>query len=205
MKTRNVSILIFDDVEVLDFCGPFEVFSVTGRRHDLEPFNVFTVAESSGPISARGGLRVVPHHVLGEEPDPDIVLVPGGFGTRREMHNERVIDWIRNRGASAELLLSVCTGSLLLAKAGFLEGLSATTHHGAFELLGEVAPNTKVDTSRRFVDNGRVITSAGVAAGIDMSFHVVSRLLGPEMASEAATYMEYDWIPADDQGKTAAD
>jgi transcriptional regulator GlxA family with amidase domain len=190
---KNVAILIFDEVEVLDFCGPFEVFSVAGRRGGLAPFNVYTVAESRGPVAARNDLSVNPAHTLVDCPRTDVLLVPGGYGTRREMHNEALTGWIRERAGEAELVLSVCTGALLLAKAGLLEGLSATTHHGAFGLLREVAPNTSVLESERVVDNGKIILSAGISAGIDMSLYAVGRLLGEEQAAETARYMEYDW------------
>ena len=190
---RNVAILIFDEVEVLDFCGPFEVFSVAGRRGGPEPFNVYTVAEKAGPVLARNNLSVNPAHTLADCPRPDVLLVPGGYGTRREMHNEALTGWIRRRAAEVELLLSVCTGALLLAKAGLLEGLSATTHHGAFGLLREAAPGAAVLESERVVDNGKVILSAGISAGIDMSLYAVGRLLGEEQAGETARYMEYDW------------
>ena len=193
--TRNLAILIFEDVEVLDFCGPFEVFSVANRFADPPAFRVFTVAEKPGPVLTRGGLSVNPHHRLADCPRPDLLLVPGGQGTRREMHNAALIEWIRYRSQEAELVLSVCTGALLLAKAALLDGLKATTHHGAIELLREVAPNTTVHADRRFVDNGRVICSAGIAAGIDMSLHVVGRLLGPEVADKAARQMEYPCQP----------
>ncbi|MBV9928101.1 MAG: DJ-1/PfpI family protein [Acidobacteria bacterium] len=190
---KNVAILIFDEVEVLDFCGPFEVFSVAGRRSGLDPFHVYTVARESRPVLARNGLSVNPAHTLGDCPRPDVLVVPGGYGTRREMHNEALTDWIAERAKDVELLLSVCTGALLLAKAGLLEGLSATTHHGALGLLKEVAPNTEVLESERVVDNGKVIVSAGISAGIDMSLYAVGRLLGVEHAEETARYMEYDW------------
>lgn len=190
---KNVAILIFDEVEVLDFCGPFEVFSVAGRRSGLNPFNVYTVAQKAGPVVARNNLSVNPAHTLADCPRPDVLLVPGGYGTRREMHNEALTSWIAEKAGEVELLLSVCTGALLLAKAGLLEGLSATTHHGALDLLKEVAPNTSVLESERVVDNGKVILSAGISAGIDMSLYVVGRLLGVEAAQETARYMEYDW------------
>ena len=190
---KNVAVLIFDEVEVLDFCGPFEVFSVTGRRDNLAPFNVYTVAEGDGPVIARNNLSVNPTHMFSNCPQPDILLVPGGYGTRREMHNPVLIDWVRRRAEKSEIVLSVCTGALILAKAGMLDGLSATTHHGAIELLKEVAPRTDVLESERVVDNGRIVLSAGISAGIDMSLYVVSRLLGMGQAEETATYMEYDW------------
>jgi transcriptional regulator GlxA family with amidase domain len=191
---KNVAILIFDEVEVLDFCGPFEVFSVAGRRDDLNPFNVYTVAESAEkPVLARNNLSVNPAYALADCPAPDILLVPGGYGTRREMNNRVLIDWIRGRAESAELVLSVCTGALVLAKAGLLDNLSATTHHGAIELLKKTAPQTEVLATERIVDNGKIILSAGISAGIDMSLYVVSRLLGEAQAEETARYMEYDW------------
>src|SRR5436305_543756 len=118
--SRNVAILIFDGVEVLDFCGPFEVFSVTGRHDTPVPFNVYTIAEKSGPVLARNGLSVNPKYTIHDCPEPRILLVPGGQGTRREMHNPVLIDWIKVQAPKAELLLSVCTGALLLAKAGLL-------------------------------------------------------------------------------------
>ena len=193
--TRNVAILLFEDVEVLDFCGPFEVFSVASRFTDPPAFDLLTVAEKGGAVVTRGGLSVNPHRRLGDCPQPDVLLVPGGHGTRKEMHNPALIDWIRQASEKAELVLSVCTGALLLAKAGLLNGLEATTHHGAIDLLRQVAPKTTVHADRRFVDNGRVVCSAGIAAGIDMSLHVLARLLGKEMAVKTAHQMEYPWQP----------
>jgi transcriptional regulator GlxA family with amidase domain len=190
-ETRTLAILVFDDVEVLDFCGPFEVFSVANRFTDPPAFNVLTVAENAGPILTRGGLSVNPRHGLHDCPRPDLLLVPGGQGTRKEMHNPALINWIRQASVGAELVLSVCTGSLLLAKAGLLDGLEATTHQGAIDLLRQIAPNATVYIDRRFVDNGRAVCSAGIAAGIDMSLHVVGRLLGREAAVKTARQMEY--------------
>jgi transcriptional regulator GlxA family with amidase domain len=191
--TRTLAILVFDDVEVLDFCGPFEVFSVANRFTEPHAFDVLAVAEKGGPVVTRGGLSVNPHRRLGDCPQPDVLLVPGGHGTRKEMHNPALIDWIRQASTKAELVLSVCTGALLLAKAGLLDGLEATTHHGAIDLLRQTAPQATVHADRRFVDNGRVVGSAGIAAGIDMSLHVLCRLLGREIAVKTARQMEYPW------------
>jgi transcriptional regulator GlxA family with amidase domain len=188
----KVGILIFDDVEVLDFCGPFEVFSVTGRRDNRNCFEVYTVAEEQKPVCARNNLSVNPSYSISSCPAPQILIVPGGYGTRREMSNQNLIQWISAVSKSAELVLSVCTGALLLAKAGLLEHLNATTHHGALDLLQQVAPNTTV-IKERIVDNGKVILSAGISAGIDMSLYVVAKIYGAETAREAAGYMEYDW------------
>jgi transcriptional regulator GlxA family with amidase domain len=193
---RHVAIVIFDDVEVLDFCGPFEVFAVCGRRsgNAPPPFEVHTIAESAGPVHARHRLSVNPTFAFGDSnvPRADIVLVPGGFGTRREMQNQAMLDWVRRANADAELLLSVCTGALILGAAGLLNGLEATTHFGAYEELRAAAPNCRVRTDQRYVDAGRVITSAGVSAGIDMALHVVARLHGDDVAQETARYMEYE-------------
>ncbi|AFZ08844.1 ThiJ/PfpI domain-containing protein [Oscillatoria nigro-viridis PCC 7112] len=192
MATRNVAILMFDDVEVLDFAGPFEVFSVTSELSKGDrPFAVSTVAEHPGAVSARNGLSVNPDCTISDCPPPDILIVPGGQGTRKLINNSEVINWIKDCAPTAKLVLSVCTGSLLLAKAGLLEGLAATTHHRALDLLKKLAPNTTIIENQRFVDNGKIITSGGIAAGIDMSLHVVGKLLGTAQAEQTAEHMEY--------------
>ena len=192
-QKRRICIVIFDEVEVLDFCGPFEVFSTTGGRQGLAPFEVCTVAEDGERITARGGLSVNPAYSFENCPRPDILLMPGGMGTRREMNNPEMLDWLIRNAKGAELILSVCSGALVLAKAGLLNGLSATTHHCALDELRAINSNIAVDSEKRFIDNGRVIVSAGISAGIDMSLHVVARLLGKEQALETARYMEYEW------------
>lgn len=202
MKQRNVAILIFDDVEVLDFCGPFEVFSVTGKRNGSDPFQVYTVAERT-PVLARNNLSINPTYTLETCPQPDILVVPGGggrhadgtpFGTRREMHNERLLEWINTLYPKTEHVLSVCTGALILAKAGLAENIAATTHHGAFDELRKIAPNTEVREGERVVDSGQLIFSGGISAGIDAAFYLVAKLLGKAAALDTAKYMEYDWL-----------
>jgi len=198
---KNIAIVLFDRVEVLDFAGPFEVFSVCGAHGEHKgTFNVYTVAERA-PVVARGGLTVEPDYLLENCPTPDIFLIPGGggytasgvpFGSRKEMHNPVLLEWIKKHNKSAELVLSVCTGSLILAKAGLLDGLSATTHWKAIDQLREAAPRTTIVDDQRWVDNGRVIASAGVSAGIDMSLHVIEKLLGKAVADDTARYMQYD-------------
>ncbi|RYC70497.1 DJ-1/PfpI family protein [Spirosoma sordidisoli] len=200
---RNVAILLFNEIEVLDFAGPFEVFGVADRKADPKPFQVYTVAER-GPVYARNGLSINPSYLLNDHPKPDLLIIPGGggyqtdgtpFGTRREVDNPAVVNWIRRQAARAELVLSVCTGSLLLAKAGLLDGLSATTHYLALDSLAQLSPTTTVQPADRWVDTGRIITSAGISAGIDMSLYVVGRLLGKDVADETARYMQYDhWV-----------
>lgn len=190
---RKVAILIFDEVEVLDFCGPFEVFAITGAQSQDKPFDVFTVAEKASPVTARNGLSVNPNFSFADCPQADILVIPGGYGTRPLLHNQIVLDWIKAQATKAELIMSVCTGSLLLGQAGLLEGLSATTHFKAMDELRKVAPTTQVCPDQRIVDNGRILTSAGISAGIDLSFHIVARLLGREVAQATARWMEYDY------------
>jgi transcriptional regulator GlxA family with amidase domain len=198
---KSIAILLFDHVEVLDFAGPFEVFSITGQRKAGEPFQVFTVAEKK-TIVAKNNLIVQPTYLLEECPPCDIFLVPGGggfhpdgkpFGTRYEMDNPTLLMWIKARAAKAELVLSVCSGALILAKAGLLENKEATTHFMAVDLLKSIAPTTKVSPEKRWVDNGQVVLSAGVSAGIDMALYIVERLQGNAVAKETAYYMQYDY------------
>lgn len=202
--SRNLAIFLFNDVEVLDFAGPYEVFSITGLRTFTEkPFNVYTVAEKS-PVVARNGLTIIPDFLLDTCPTPDIILIPGGggysaegqpFGSRKEMYNPVVLEWVKKQATQVELVLSVCTGALILGQAGLLEGLKATTHFKALDSLRAISPNIEVIENVRYVDNRNVILSAGVSAGIDMSYYVVSKLLGKEVADEAARYAQYDyWV-----------
>ena len=193
IEPARVQVLLFDDVEVLDFAGPFEVFGVTGLRPGPAPFFVETVGLTSAPIRARGGLEVQPSTTMNDAGACDVLVLPGGYGTRREMHNDVLLEWIRRQAQEARVVLSVCTGALLLARAGLLGGLDATTHHVAFDELAAASPSTRVHRDRRIVDNGQIVTSAGISAGIDASLHVVARLCGHEVATETATYMEYDW------------
>lgn len=189
---RTVGIFLFDDVEVLDFAGPFEVFSVCGRRSQLDPFHVFTVSERGQVVAARNGLMVTPTHSFATCPRLDIAIIPGGFGTRREMRNPVVLEWVAARSRTSEYTLSVCTGSLVLGSAGVLDGRHATTHHMAFPELRAAAPNATIHQDVRIVDNGTLLCSAGVSAGIDMSLHLVARLHGDDIARETARYMEYE-------------
>jgi len=189
---RNVAILVFDDVEVLDFAGPFEVFSVTDELRSREAFNVHTVAQSPGAIRSRNGLKVLPEFTLGDCPPPHILVVPGGQGTRALLGNNVILKWIQEQSRTAEVTMSVCTGSLLLGKAGLLDGLRVTTHHLVLDLLREVAPGAIVEPGARFHDNGRILTSAGVSAGIDCSLHLVGRILGEAASAATASNMEYE-------------
>ncbi len=198
MKKLNVAILLFDDVEVLDFAGPFEVFSSTRltpgvdsrRTDDGAPFNVFTVARITGPITATGGLRVLPDHDFATAPDINLLVVPGGFGTRDLFDDSAMLDWIRHTAGRALYVTSVCTGSLLLARCGLLKGRRATTHWGALDLLAKTDPTMTVEQDKRVVEDG-VVTSAGVAAGIDMALAMVETLHGAAVADETARFIDF--------------
>lgn len=188
---KHVAILIFDDVEILDFAGPFEVFAVTDELRGHEPFHVFTVSEMRTTIRARNGLKVIPDFTTETSPQAAVLIIPGGFGTRALLRKPSLLEWVRKQARGAEIVMSVCTGSLVLAEAGLLAGLEATTHHECLDLLRERAPGAKVLADVRFTDNGKVCTSAGIAAGLDLSLHIVGRLLGSDVAEATARYMEY--------------
>ena len=196
----TVGVLIFDDVEVLDFAGPFEVFSRTRtvagaesrRTDDSAPFETFTVARSRDAVSAIGGLTVTPRYSWADAPPIDILVVPGGFGTRALLNDRAMLEWIRETAARSRQVTSVCTGALLLAKIGLLQGKRATTHWAGLELLASIDPTIRVQRDRRVVHDG-VFTSAGVSAGIDMSFAVVEQICGRDVAIETAHYIEYPW------------
>lgn len=194
-EQRTVGIVVFKDAEVLDFCGPYEVFSVAGRGQDPKPYSVKLIGNVPGPILAVNGLSVNPDFTLEDAPPLDILLVPGGIGTRPLMKDEALVPWIQRTADHCELVLSVCTGALLLGVAGLLDGLKTTTHFGAIDLLRRLTPKAEVLENTRFTDNGRIICSAGISAGIDMSFHVLARQHGIAFARETARYMEYDWRP----------
>lgn len=190
-KQRSVAILLFDDAEDLDFCGPMSVFSMANRGLEPEPFSIFTVAEKKKPVVTRHGLTVTPAYSFENHPVIDILVIPGGLGARREVHNDIVKDWIRKNSANAAHLLSVCTGALLAGAAGLLDGLSATTHHTAFDKLQEIAPAAKVVRNKRFIDNGKIIVAAGVTAGVDAAVYMVGRLIDKACAEKIKTVMEY--------------
>ncbi len=202
MNRKRVGILVFPQVEVLDFCGPFEVFSVTrvnegARREEASPFEVVLVAETAEPVSATGGLRVVPDVTIDACPPLDVLVVPGGWGTRSEIKNERLLAWIEARGASVETLTSVCTGSMLLGQAGLLDGRHATTHWRSLPWMRESFPAVTVEEKLHVVEDGHVLTSAGISAGIDMALRVVARYHGEEVARNTARHMEYRYVPED--------
>jgi len=192
----TVGILIFDDVEVLDFCGPFEVFTGTssvgepGEHRQL--FQVVTIAEEDRIITCSGGLQVKPGATIKNHPPLDILVVPGGYVDRALSH-PHLLEWIGRQDQQTRLTTSVCTGAYLLAECGLLNHHRATTHWGSIEHMRQRYPAVEMLAETRIVDEGHIITSAGVSAGIDMSLYVVSRLHGEEVAAQTARYMEYEW------------
>ena len=202
MNRKKVGILVFPQVEVLDFCGPFEVFSVTRlneelRREESSPFEVMLVAETAEPVNTTGGMRVIPDVTIATCPPLDVLVVPGGFGTRSEIKNERLVAWIGERGKQVETLTSVCTGSMLLGQAGLLDGRHATTHWRALPWMRDSFPGVTVEEKQHVVEDGNVLTSAGISAGIDMALRVVARYHGDAVARNTARNMEYRYAPED--------
>jgi len=198
VEQKTVGILLFPEVEVLDFCGPFEVFSLTRlnenkRREEPSPFRVLLIGDTAEPVPAAGGMRVLPECTTTVCPALDILLVPGGWGTRDQMNNTRLIEWIRQRAKKVETLTSVCTGSLLLGQAGLLDGHRATTHWAALSLLRERFPKVTVVDNEHVVEEGNILTSAGISAGIDLALRVVARYFGEPVARNTARYMEYPY------------
>ncbi|MGV9264905.1 DJ-1/PfpI family protein [Kitasatospora sp. NPDC003701] len=188
--------LVFDEVEVLDLGGPFEVFSTAGRlarTDDDEPLlRVLTVAATDRPVRARGGLKVVADHTLDEDPPFDVLVIPGGVTTAVEADAD-VIEWLARRRQTSALTFSICTGAFLLAATGALDGRPATTHWEDQEELAGRWPDIRVRTDVRWVDDGDIVTSAGISAGIDASLHIVGRLFGEQLARRTARQMEYEW------------
>jgi len=196
--TASVAIFVFPDAEVLDFAGPYEVFTtatrVLARKAPAAPapFAVFTVARDAGTVRARAGLVVTPDYTFADHPPIDLLIIPGGVVTA-QLKMPEVAEWIQRTAAAARLTASVCTGAFLLAQAGLLEGKSATTHWADVDELREMFPSLTVLESRRWVDEGSIVTSAGISAGIDMSLHLVERFAGRELALGTARQMEFDW------------
>ncbi len=199
MDRKRVGILVFDDVEVLDFCGPFEVFSVTlldeeKRREESSPFEAFLVADNEDLVITTGGMKVVPDHTLETCPALDILVVPGGWGTRREAGNKALLEWISTRASEVETLASVCTGSMLLGEANLLEGRRATTHWKSLDRMESSFPNVEVIRDEHVVeDGGDVMTSAGISAGIELALRLVAKYHGEKVARNTARYMEYPY------------
>jgi len=190
---RNLAILIFDGVQIIDYTGPFETFGhVYGK--DGPAFNIYTVSEKTASITTAMGMSVNPKYSFENAPRPDVLLIPGG-DVEGQTANPATIKWVQEKARDAEVVLSVCNGAFILAKAGLLDGLEATTTSSLIPYLRKEAPKTRVVDDRRFVDNGKIITAAGLSSGIDGSLHVIERLFGRATAQLAALGMEYNWDP----------
>ena len=193
---KSVGILIFDSVEVLDFCGPFEVFSVTRLNEDerlstTSPFDVKIIAPTKDIVKTTGNMKIVPDFDYESTPKLDILLVAGGMGTRKLMYDENMLNFVKSMANKVELLASVCTGSLILANAKLLENKSATTHFKSLDRLKDEFKNVNVSYSKNFVEDGNIISSAGISAGIDMALYIVGKYFGKDIARNTAKHMEY--------------
>jgi transcriptional regulator GlxA family with amidase domain len=203
----TVGILIFDQVEVLDVAGPFEVFSVTRLNEEYRqeessssPFRILLISEKIGPVLAIGGLRFTPDVTIDNCPEElDILIVPGGWGTRNEVKNVNLLKWIANRASKTRLTASVCTGSSLLGRSGLLNGREATTHWRAFDFLRQAAPNANIREDVRFTLDDPIFTSAGISAGIDMALRIVSHFFGTKIGQVTARQMEYPYPHQNDR------
>jgi transcriptional regulator GlxA family with amidase domain len=188
--TRHIGILLF-----LDAVGPWEVLAWWTRTHPDDGWAVTTLSRDGGPVRCAKGLTVAAHHSYADAPPLDVLLYPGGRGTRAQLADGAQLDWVRRQRAEVPLLTSVCTGSLVYAAAGLLADRPATTHWASLDLLAELDPSVDVRPEERFVDDGDVITSAGISAGIDMALHLVARLAGTERAREVRRGIQYDPAP----------
>ncbi len=186
-QRKRVAILIFDGVQIIDYAGPYEVFGQAG-------FDVFTVAATADPITTAMGMKVTPSYTLDDSPEPNVIVIPGG-GVVSAQNNPKIIKWIQEGEKRADHVLSVCNGAFILAKTGLLDGKSATTFYGLIDGFRAFAPRTTVVTDKRYVDNGKIITTAGLSSGIDGSLYVVSKLMGKARAQMVALNMEYNWQP----------
>jgi transcriptional regulator GlxA family with amidase domain len=205
MVRQRLAIIVFDEVEVLDFAGPFEVFSAlrldeSTRRESVSPYDVVVVSTKPGIVNARGGLRIVPNCHIDELHLDDLhtLLIPGGYGTRALLKDAAFIDWLRDAGSKVQRLVSVCTGSLLLAEAGHLNSKQATTHWASLDWMQRDWPQVHVQREKHYVFDGRLASSAGISAGIDLSLKIIEIDHGETLARATANYMEYPY-PENDQ------
>jgi transcriptional regulator GlxA family with amidase domain len=192
---KHIGIVLFDGVEELDAVGPWEVLSFWTRSHPEDGYAVSCLSRSGGAVQCAKGLVIQAHHAYADAPPLDVLLYPGGDGTRPQLVDEVQLEWVRRQRETVALMTSVCTGSLVYAAAGLLHGRPATTHWASLDLLRELDPTIDVRGDDRFVDDGDVITSAGVSAGIDMALHLVARLAGPQRARDVRRGIQYDPAP----------
>ncbi len=192
---KNIGIVLFDDVEELDAIGPWEVLSAWTQHFPDDGYAVSCLSRSGGLVRCAKGLVVQAHHAFADAPALDVLLHPGGQGVRPQLQDEEWLDWVRGQGDTVPLMTSVCTGSLVYAAAGLLSHRPATTHWASLDWLAEIDPTIDVRRDERFVDDGDIITAAGVSAGIDMALHLIVRLVGAERAREVRRFIQYDPAP----------
>ena len=194
-RRRQIGIFVFDGVEELDVVGPWEVLSAWTQQHPEDGWDAFCLSPDGAPVVGAKTLVLGAHHSIDDAPAVDVLIHPGGPGTRPMLRDQTHLDWVRKQRASVPLMTSVCTGSLVYAAAGLLIGRRATTHWASLNLLSELDPTVITDVEARFVDDGDLITSAGVSAGIDMALHLVARLSGVERAREVRREIQYSPLP----------
>jgi transcriptional regulator GlxA family with amidase domain len=191
-KKINVGILVFDQVETLDFTGPLEVFNLANDNYPKPIFNVYVISANEKVFTTSHHLKTFADFTLKNFPQPDILIVPGGPGVNNLLENRNVINFIKDQSTKVNLLASVCSGSLLLAKSGLLNNLKSTTHHSRMQQLRQISPTTTIVKNVKYVDNGKIISSAGVSSGIDMSLYIIAKQLNPQIALATANDMEYN-------------
>ena len=199
-RPLRLAVLLFPGVQIIDYTGPWEVFG-QAFVHNHPAFEIYSVAQASGPITTAMGMSVNAKYTFADAPAPDVMLLPGG-NVPPQLENAAVMSWIRDSARGAKVVFSVCNGAFFLAKAGLLDGLEATTFAALIPQLEKAAPKTKIRRDRRFVDNGKVVTAAGLSSGIDGALHVIEKLYGRGQAEVVATNLEYHWQP--DSGWTRA-
>jgi transcriptional regulator GlxA family with amidase domain len=192
LKTCNVGILIFDNVEVLDFSGPFEVFNVANEINTERLFKVFNIAETEDIIMAKFDYKVKPDYSINDHPEIDILVIPGGEGRKIQMNNPVITGWVKKEFDSIELLLTVCTGVFIAGKSGVLNVKQATTHHASFNEFEKTFPHIELVKNVKYVDSGKIITAGGISAGINASLYIIDKLIGNDHGKKTAEHMEYD-------------
>ena len=195
LSVKHIGIVLFPDAEELDVVGPWEVLSFWARSYPQDGYAVSCLSRAGGLVACAQGLTMQAHHSFADAPPLEVLLYPGGQGTRPQLTDEWLLGWVRRQRATASLLTSVCTGSLVYAAAGVLSGRPATTHWEWLDLLGKLDPSIDVRRNERFVDDGDLVTSAGVSAGIDMALHLVARLASTDRAREVRRAIQYDPAP----------
>jgi transcriptional regulator GlxA family with amidase domain len=191
----RIGIMLFEGVEELDFAGPWEVLAVWARLHPEDGVAVVTVADHVEPVRCANGLRVIAHGTWSDAGKLDVLVLPGGWGSDRQLGEPHLLERLRDLSAGGTLMTSVCSGALVFAQAGLLANRPATTHWSDLDRLRQISPSTDVQPTARFLDSGEVITASGVSAGIDMALHLVARLQSTDRAREIRRYIQYDPAP----------